>query len=142
MHLQQMTFKYIMSNFSFCHNWKEVDISKIQNICSRWLWRHLGKKIKIALYQKCNITWIVLKILWQKGNMFIMSNCSICYKVCTSCLLQMQNNASVCEKEWKQCVKYFVNILWTSAVEFPICFMIKFSNLIMFVHDIYFTILH
>ena len=69
-----------------------LNLSHIQQICSRPLWEHLSK-IMVKLYEEKFNYWI--KICNHCGIF------SFCHNVFKSCLLQRRQNVSACRKELK-----------------------------------------
>ena len=70
-----------------------LTLSHIQQICSRLLWKNLGKNIE-NLYKSRYTYWIELKTLCQKEILLVLSNFFFCHKVFKSYLLQRPQKAS------------------------------------------------
>ena len=129
-----------------------LTIFHIQRICSRRLWKYLGKQMTKP---KFNL-WIELKTLWQNEELFIMSISSFCYNVFKSLLLQRCQKASTWWKGWTlstlyltqstfhaSTAAYFGNLAGVREITctpFKICvnFSLPFcKNLHLFLHGLY-----
>ena len=78
-HFISHKFKFL-SSLSWRFETNCLTFSHIQQICSRWLWKHTWKKNEIPFKWKYN-NWIELKILWQKKKLLLLSNFFFCCHV-------------------------------------------------------------
>ena len=79
-----------------------LTLSHIQQNYSTQLRKHLSKNMENLYKWKYNY-WKMLKRLWQKEKLLVLSNCSFCHNFFKSRLLQMPQNASI---GWKGIKRY------------------------------------
>ena len=80
---------------------EQFTLIHIQQICSRRLWKYLGKHTE-KLYKCRHNYWKELKTLWQKEKLLVLINFSFRRNVFKSCLLQRRQKAYIWE-----------NLFWT-----------------------------
>ena len=74
---------------------KGLNLSHIQQICSRRLCKHLdSNKVNLSKWTHTLTYWIDLETLWQKEKLLVLSNFFFCHKVFKSRLLQKHQKVS------------------------------------------------
>ena len=115
----------MFSKVVFCkgvHQKLCLSFTQIGQTCGRQLWNQLCKNMGILYKWKCNY-WKMLKTLWQKVKLLILSNFSFCHNVFKSRLPQQRcQYASICGKVLTgKGLTYWVvtssSIFWVSSNE-------------------------